>query len=175
MSNFGSLMTMTGTISAAALAVGLAWQAIGGAEPCPWCTLQRAIYAAILLVALLAAPLAAAGAFMRGVLGVLSLALAVAGAAAAAWQSFFLKDAASCALTAADRIMNATGLPALWPYMFAATASCDQANVLVARIPMSVWSLAIFVLLAAIAGLAMVSGIAFTQPASRRSVAPYPR
>ena len=76
--------------------------------------------------------------------------MAVAGIAAAGWQSFGPIDAAGCALTLADRIVQATGLDVRLPLMFSATANCDEANVPLLGIPFAIWSLLTFAVIAAV-------------------------
>ena len=141
-------------LGAAALSLGVVGVALYtqhalGMLPCPWCVLQRLIFvvvaAAALLGAALSAPAArrvAAGAMLLG---------AVAGAGAALWQHFVATSGTSCKLTLADRIMSASGLDALLPEVFGAWASCADAAVKLWGLPYEAWSLAVFLLLAAVA------------------------
>jgi disulfide bond formation protein DsbB len=78
----------------------------------------------------------------------LVIALALAGVAAAAWQSFGPVDAAGCSLTLADRIVQATTLDIRLPFLFSATANCDEANVPLLGIPFAVWSMLTFAIIA---------------------------
>jgi disulfide bond formation protein DsbB len=82
--------------------------------------------------------------------------LAGCGIAAALWQHFVAAASASCNLTFADRVMNATGLNARFPEVFAAYASCADAAVSLAGIPYEFYSLALFVLIDGLAILALV-------------------
>ena len=123
-------------------------------QPCPWCVLQRLVFVAIgtwaLIGALVPAPLA-----RRAVAFVVSL-LAGCGIAAALWQHFVAAASASCNLTFADRVMNATGLNERFPEVFAAYASCADAAVSLAGIPYEFYSLALFVLIDLFAVLTLV-------------------
>lgn len=169
-------------IAAAALGFGLFAQLVWHMRPCPWCTLQRLIYAVILLVSLAGVLLMStrdafkpvdesasgigarevggqwSGGFWRGALlgiGGSVILMAVAGIAAAGWQSFGPIDAAGCALTLADRIVQATGLDVRLPLMFSATANCDEANIPLLGIPFALWSLLTFAVIAAVMAFAI--------------------
>ena len=136
-------------ISAAAVGAALVSQHVYQMQPCPWCVLQRAIFAAIGLVALLGA-LLPFGLLRRG-LGVVVLLLAASGVAAALWLHFVAASSASCDLTLADRIIGDLGLDARFPEVFMATASCADAKVDLLGLPYEVWALALFVLIGAAA------------------------
>jgi disulfide bond formation protein DsbB len=114
--------------------------------PCPWCTLQRAIFLLIALVALLA--LVLRGALPRRLAVALGLLLAACGMAAALWQHFVAAASASCNLTLADRVLSGLGLDAAWPEMFVPMASCADAAVNLMGVPYAFWSLGTFALLA---------------------------
>lgn len=133
----------------AAVGAALVSQHFYGMQPCPWCVLQRAIFAAIGLVALLGA-LLPFGLLRRG-LGVVVLLLAASGVAAALWLHFVAASSASCDLTLADRIIGDLGLDARFPEVFMATASCADAKVDLLGLPYEVWALALFVLIGAAA------------------------
>jgi disulfide bond formation protein DsbB len=110
--------------------------------PCPWCTLQRLIFlvlAAVCLLAALVSPL-------RRLLAGLGVLLAACGIGASLWLHFVASSSASCALTMADRIMQALGLYDLAPEVFAPMASCADAAVDLLGIPFAMWSLALFAL-----------------------------
>lgn len=138
---------LIGTALAALAAVGLAvyTQVQFDMRPCPWCVLQRAVFVAIALAALL-------GLAVRRIGGALVLALAACGMAAALWQHFVAAKSDSCRLTLADRLMNGSGLDRLWPQVFQAQASCADASVPLLGVPYEFWSLALFFALA-VAGL----------------------
>lgn len=132
----------------AAVGAALVSQHVYGMQPCPWCVLQRVVFLAI----------SAAAAVAWLLHGRLRLAALVAlvlltgcGAAAALWQHFVAASAASCDLTLADRIVASTQLDATWPEVFMATASCADARVDLFGLPYEAWSLALFVLMGAVA------------------------
>jgi disulfide bond formation protein DsbB len=134
----------------AAVAAAAATQHLLGMQPCPWCVLQRLIFLAIALLALPGALLSAPAA--RLVSSVMVLVGALAGIGTALWQHFVAAASASCNLTLADRVMNATGLGERFPQVFAAYASCADAKVKLLGVPYEFWSLTLFVLI----GLAAV-------------------
>ena len=92
--------------------------------PCPWCTLQRLIFlvlAAVVLLAALVSPL-------RRPLAGLGVLLAACGIGTSLWLHFVASSSASCALTMADRIMQALGLYDAAPDVFAPMASIILAD-----------------------------------------------
>ena len=115
-----------------------------GMEPCPWCVLQRLLFLAIGVFALLG--LVWRGAAGSRVAGTFALLLAAAGVAAALWQQFVAAKSASCNLTLADRIMTATGLDAMLPSVFEARASCADAAVDLLHVPYAYWAAVAFAL-----------------------------
>ena len=135
--------------SLAAIGAALVSQHVFDMQPCPWCVLQRAVFAAIALVALVGALLSKrlvqAGALLATEL------LATAGAAAALWQHFVAKSSSSCNLTLADRIVSGLQLDALAPEVFAPRASCADAAVDLLGLPYEFWSLGLFAALSAAA------------------------
>jgi protein dithiol:quinone oxidoreductase len=132
-----------------AVAAALHTQHVWGMLPCAWCVLQRLIFVAVALAALLG--LLLPGAMGRCVGAALALAGAAAGLAAALWQHFVANASASCNLTLADRIVGATGLDQWLPQVFAAYASCAEAKVDLFGLPYEFWSGALF------AGLALMA------------------
>jgi disulfide bond formation protein DsbB len=135
--------------SLAAIGAALVSQHVFDMQPCPWCVLQRAVFAAIALVALVGAllrqRLVQAGALLATEL------LATVGAAAALWQHFVAKSSSSCNLTLADRIVSGLQLDALAPEVFAPRASCADAAVDLLGLPYEFWSLGLFAALSAAA------------------------
>ena len=123
-------------------------------QPCPWCVLQRLVFVAIGAWALLGALLPAR--LWRQVVALVVSLLAACGMAAALWQHFVAKASASCNLTFADKVMNASGLNERFPEVFAAYASCADAAVNLAGIPYEFYSLALFVLIDAIALMSFI-------------------
>ena len=144
------------------LAAALAFTAVGIAlvsqhvfdmQPCPWCTLQRLIYVLFGIVALLGLALRRSS-VAAAVAGVVGLALAVGGLAAALWQRS-AETSASCNLTLADRIVGATQLDRLLPGIFEARASCADAAVSVLNLAYWKLSAACFVLCALLMAAAL--------------------
>lgn len=142
----------TGT---AVLIAVLAWGGIAAAlvsqhvfdmQPCPWCTVQRLAYLLVGLFALLSLAATQNSLWARVPL-FLGAVAAVSGLAAALYQHLVAAATASCAFTAADRFMMATGLDELLPWMFKATAACDEANAPMLGVPYSLWSAALAVIL----------------------------
>ena len=137
---------LAAAVAFGAVGIALVSQHVFDMQPCPWCVLQRLIYLAIGVVALLglvvrrstAGPVAAA---------IAGLALALAGVAAAFWQRT-AETSASCNLTLADRIVGATQLDRLLPGVFEARASCADAAVNMLGMPYWRWSALGFVLCA---------------------------
>ena len=156
-------MTLPGTprqhfLAAAALSLGVVGAALFtqhglGMLPCPWCVLQRLVFVVIGVMALLGAalPVGRRGRGSRRVVAGAMLLGAAAGVAAALWQHFVAASSTSCKLTLADRIISATGLDALLPSVFGVWATCADAVVPLLGLPYEAWSLAAFVLLAAMA------------------------
>jgi disulfide bond formation protein DsbB len=142
----------------AAIGAALVSQHVFDMQPCPWCVLQRAVFAAIALVALAGAwapqRLARASALLATGL------LALGGMAAALWQHFVAKSSSSCNLTLADRIISGLQLDALAPEVFAPRASCADAAVDLLGLPYEFWSLGLFVVIAAAASWALARSLA---------------
>lgn len=136
-------------VSLAAVAFAMVSQHVLDMQPCPWCVLQRLIFVLISLLALagLAARTIAA---RRGVAFGLLL-LCSAGIAAVLWQHFVAAASNSCNLTLADRVMSASGLPALLPEVFEARATCADAAVKLLGVPYELWGLVLFVAIEAAA------------------------
>lgn len=133
-----------------ALALALVGQHLHDMRPCPWCVLQRLIYIAIGVVALVGALSA-----LRKPAAVLALLLALSGMAAALWQHFVAATNPSCLMTLADQIVSGLGLDRVLPSVFLATASCAEAIVAVLGISFDFWSLAMFTLLAIASALVL--------------------
>jgi protein dithiol:quinone oxidoreductase len=108
-------------------------------QPCPWCALQRLVFAAIAVVALLGL------AWRVAVMPLVVVLLGLGGAATALWQHFVAAKSVSCNLTLADRILSATQLDAWLPEVFQPRATCADAAVDLLGVPYEFWSLALFV------------------------------
>jgi protein dithiol:quinone oxidoreductase len=123
-------------------------------QPCPWCIIQRLAYLLVGLFALLSLFATQSSLWARLPLLFAGLA-AIGGLAGALYQHFVAAESASCAFTAADRFLMATGLDELLPSVFKATAGCDEANAPLLGVPYSLWSAALAVLLLALLVRAM--------------------
>ena len=135
----------------AAVGTALVTQHVFEMQPCAWCVLQRLIFVAISLAALLGlAGQGLRGAFVRRLGAALMGLLALAGISAALWQHFVAASSTSCNLSLADRIVSGIGVDALWPEVFAAYASCADAAAKLLGVPYEFYSLTIFVVLAAL-------------------------
>jgi protein dithiol:quinone oxidoreductase len=138
------LLVAAAVLSFAAVGLALVSQHAFDMQPCPWCVLQRLIFVVIGVVCLVALAVPRAG-------GALVLLLCVCGIAAALWQHFVAASSDSCDLTLAERIVSALGLDGLAPEVFQARASCAEAAVSMLGVPYEFYSLALFVVLAALA------------------------
>ena len=140
--------------SLAAIGAALVSQHVFDMQPCPWCVLQRAVFAAMALAAFVGALVP------RRLVQAASLVsvdlLATAGAASALWQHFVAKSSSSCNLTLADRIVSGLQLDALAPEIFAPRASCADAAVDLLGLPYEFWSLGLFAALGTLAVWALV-------------------
>jgi len=137
-----ALFAFVAVVCVAALAIALTSQHVYDMQPCPWCVLQRLIFCAITLFALLG--LVWRGAAGGRVAGTFALLLAFAGIAAALWQQMVAAKSESCNLTLADRIVGATTLDHLLPDVFEARASCADAAVSLLGVPYAYWAAACF-------------------------------
>jgi disulfide bond formation protein DsbB len=149
-----AVLLLVAGVSLAAIGAALVSQHVFDMQPCPWCVLQRVVFAAIALVALAGAwlpqRLAKTGALLATGL------LAAAGIAAALWQHLVAKSSSSCNLTLADRIVSGLQLDALAPEVFAPRASCADAAVNLLGLPYEFWSLGLFAALGAAAAWTLV-------------------
>ncbi|MBE0548693.1 MAG: disulfide bond formation protein B [Rubrivivax sp.] len=141
----------------AAVGTALVTQHVFEMQPCPWCVLQRLIFVAISLSALLGL----AGQMLRVVIvrrigAALMGLLALCGITAALWQHFVAAVSVSCKLTLADRIVGGIGVDALLPQVFAAYASCADAAAKLLGVPYEFYSLTLFVVLAALAAVLLL-------------------
>jgi disulfide bond formation protein DsbB len=146
MSGATPMLVLGATLSLGSIAAALVSQHAFGMEPCPWCILQRLIFAAIGVLALIGLAIRAATA-TRIVAG-LGVLLSLAGIAAALWQQLVAAKSASCNLTLADRIVGWTQLDRLVPEAFEARASCADAAVNLLGVPYAYWAAAAFLVCA---------------------------
>jgi len=141
-----ALFAFVAVVSLGALVAALVSQHLYDMQPCPWCVLQRLVFCAIAVFALLG--LVWRGAAGGRVAGTFALLLAFAGIAAALWQQLVAAKSESCNLTLADRIVGATTLDRLLPDVFEARASCADAAVSLLGVPYAYWAAACFALCA---------------------------
>lgn len=138
---FGAILLL----SVAALVAALVSQYRFDMQPCPWCVLQRLIFVAIALAALL-------GLLVHRLPGALLVVpLAACGIAAALYQHFVAAQSQSCNLTLADRIVSGLSLDTLLPQVFEVRASCADAAVNLLGVPYEFWSLGLYAVLALMA------------------------
>ena len=147
------VFALTLAVSLGAVVAALVSQHGFDMQPCPWCVLQRLIFAALALVAVLG--LLWTSRLGRRVAASIGVVFAALGAAAALWQHVVAAKSASCNLTLADRIVSGLQLDALLPQVFAATASCADAAVQLFGVPYEYWSLGLFGAL----GIALVTAL----------------
>ncbi len=144
-----ALLLGMAVLSLGSVAVALWTQHALGMEPCPWCVLQRLIFVVIALVALLGLAWRAATGTL--ITALLIVALSLSGMTAALWQHFVAAASDSCKLTLAEKIISGLGLDGSLPEIFQPRASCADAAVKLLGLPYEFWSLALFVLLGAMA------------------------
>ena len=133
----------------AAVGVALFTQYRMDMMPCAWCVLQRLVFVAIAVAALVGVVLPSLAGRQLG--AALVGLLAVCGLAAAGFQHVVAAQSASCAMSLADRLMGLTGLDARFPEVFAAYASCADAKVDLFGLPYETYSAALFMLMALVA------------------------
>ena len=149
----GRVFALVLLVSLGAVGAALVSQHVFDIQPCPWCVLQRLIFVALALAALLG--LLWRSPSGRRVAAAIGIVLAGLGVAAAMWQHVVAAKSASCNLTLADRIVSGLQLDALLPQVFAATASCADAAVQLLGVPYEYWSLGLFGAL----GIALIASL----------------
>jgi protein dithiol:quinone oxidoreductase len=123
-------------------------------KPCAWCTFQRLLYLVLGVLLLIASRVVMARNpnLKTGVaLALVAELIAAGGLWAALHQHFVASASASCDLTLADRVIMAVDLDKLLPWLFKASAACDQANMPLLGLPFALWSALAFGLLMLIA------------------------
>ncbi|MED5621286.1 disulfide bond formation protein B [Ideonella sp. BN130291] len=153
------LLGGSAVVSVAAIGAALVSQHVYDIQPCPWCVLQRLIFAVIALACVIG--LLMRGRTARRIAGGAVILLAIEGIVAALWQHFVAAASASCNLTFADRVMNSLGLDAMLPEIFQARASCADAAVKLLGVPYEFYSLALFI------GLGVAGALVLVQPIGR--------
>ena len=156
-----ALLAIGAAVSLAAIGAALVSQHVFDIQPCPWCVLQRLIFAVIALACLLG--LLWRSRVAQRVAGGAVILLSIEGIVAALWQHFVAAASASCNLTFADRVMNGLGLDAALPEIFQARASCADAAVKLLGVPYEFYSLALFI------ALGVAGALVLTQPIGRHA------
>ena len=144
-----------GALAIGAVLVALVTQYGFDMQPCPWCILQRLQFVVAGVLALAAAAITARPA--RWLLGGLAIAVCLSGIAAALYQHFVAAKLASCALTFADRFLNALNVEKWWPAVFQVRGSCADAAVDLLGLPYEFWSLGVFAITALVLTSALIS------------------
>lgn len=162
------LLVWLGLLCFAGLAVALVAQHQFGVRPCPWCVLQRGIVILLGGLALLGGGLAWAlkhGGRVRAahvlarITALPVVALALAGLLAATYQHEVAAQSASCARTAADKIVQMLDLEQRFPALFMITANCNEAAAYtLLGLPYEIWSGLLFALALGAGLIALLRG-----------------
>jgi len=153
-SRFGATQRLYAVAVLCVLAIGAALfaQYMFDMRPCPWCILQRLLFAVVAIVCVVAAWLRGGA---RVALGGIAVVLSACGIAAALYQNLVAAKSTSCNLTFADKIISGIGIDKLIPSVFSVTGSCAEAAVSILGVPFEFWSLALF----AVLGLLVLSAL----------------
>ncbi len=143
-------------LSLAALGIALISQHVYDMQPCAWCVLQRMIFAAMAIVAILGLLLRRVKLLPRFISLVLLL-LGGSGIAAAFYQHNVAAKQLTCAQTFADRLVSGTGLDAMLPDLFSIQATCADSAVDLLGYRYELWSMGLFSLLTLFALVALAS------------------
>lgn len=162
------LLLACAVFALAAVGAALVLQHVFDMRPCAWCAFQRLVYLLVAAFAL-AGWASGAGTVARRSFAALAALTALGGLWAALHQQFVAAQSQSCAFTFADRVLLQLRLDETLPWLFAADASCSEANVPLLGVPFALWSVAAFALLAAGASFAALSPKA---PRARRTQLP---
>jgi disulfide bond formation protein DsbB len=140
------LLLVCAFLSFAAVGAALVSQHVFGMLPCAWCVLQRLLYLVLGVVCL-----AGAGGLRlaRGAAGIGAI-IAVIGVTTAWHQYTVAAHMVSCEQTWADRFMVQSGLDGALVWLFGVMSTCMQASVELAGVQYVLWSLTLFVVLAAV-------------------------
>lgn len=156
LSHHPRLLALVGLACLAAVGGALVAQHVYGVKPCPWCILQRGIFIVIAALCLLGAGVAAllrepARALAVRLAAVPLVLLSVSGLVAATYQHEVAAQSESCAMGAADRIIQFFDLEERFPAVFMITANCNEAGAYrLLGLPYEIWSGLLFALCLAI-------------------------
>jgi disulfide bond formation protein DsbB len=142
------LLAGSAVAAVAGVAGALVSQHVFGMLPCPWCVLQRLSF--LVFAALVGIGLAWGSPTGRRFTAAVGRLTAASGVAAAGWLYFVAASSTSCNLSLAERIIGALGLDARWPDVFMAMTSCADSTASLLGISYPLWSLALFLMLAAV-------------------------
>jgi disulfide bond formation protein DsbB len=138
-------LVLIAILAFSAVCSALISQYVFSMPPCAWCALQRLIYILIGIVCLISAWL---GSVRHRLGALLTVILAACGVWTAYYQYTVASQLLSCSQTFADKLITGSRLDEVFPWVFGIYATCMDAAVKVLGIEYSVWSLALFVILA---------------------------
>ncbi|MCK9509798.1 MAG: disulfide bond formation protein B [Pigmentiphaga sp.] len=130
-------------------------QHVLGMAPCAWCILQRLIVLAIAIIAGLGWWLHGRRPAVAAWAAALSGLLAIGGALAAWYQHTVAANAFSCDLSFADAVVTTSRLDLVLPQVFGIYATCADSATNLLGVRYEIWTLILFVVLAALAILAL--------------------
>lgn len=145
-------------LAAASVLAALLLQHRFDMQPCAWCVLQRLVALGLVPVGIVG--FLAGGPLMRLVAALAGVLLSIAGLCAAGYQHLVAARTDACGLSLADRVIMALNLHDLAPGLFMPTARCDEANAPLLGVPFALWGAALFVVTAALSGLAAAAALA---------------
>lgn len=138
-----------------AVGAALFSQHVLGLMPCAWCVLQRLVFIAIGVVALLGL-IGTNRVWVRLMLSI-GTSLSALGIWAAWHQWTVAAQSFSCDQTLADRFMTASGLESGIPWLFGIYATCMDAAVKILGLEFAVWSLLLYAALGLTSAAALVA------------------
>jgi disulfide bond formation protein DsbB len=139
-------------VSAAVLGAAYYLQHVERLDPCPWCIVQRLGFLALGLLALIGL-LWRGGPVLIRAQALLGALLGVLGAAAAGYQVWLQSDperAGACVGSPVERMLDTLALGDLWPGFLQYDGPCDSQPWTLFGLSIPEWSLAWFVVLAAL-------------------------
>ena len=150
-----TIFSLISAVCVALLVAAYYLQYSQGQQPCPLCILQRYVYLAIAVVALLAATVGPARVGAMVVAGVLGLFAAV-GAGLAIWQVSKGDTMASCLTDPVGEFVYALPMRGWWPEFLAAYGGCADKYPPIFGVSVPLWSLICFLALLTICEFVLV-------------------
>ena len=139
-------------ISSAMLGAGLYVQFVEKMLPCPWCIIQRYIFAAIAIICLITAFLPARFTRMGAGAGMLA---AIAGMGAAIWLLWVqAHPGLSCGIDPLETSLNKVFTAELLPFLFKADGLCTTEYPPILGLSVPLWALVWFTIFAVASGWA---------------------